>query len=73
MVFIVHGMHVYYDVAYIGLAHFAFVVFFVLSGFVIAHTTTTKNKSFKKYVVVRYLYFILFTTIFLTCLCAFMY
>jgi peptidoglycan/LPS O-acetylase OafA/YrhL len=55
-------------------AHFAVICFFVLSGFVIAHTTSVKKRTLKEYAVARLsrLYSILIPAIILTALCGYL-
>lgn len=55
-----------------ALGHGAVVVFFVLSGFVIAHTTSSKKRTCKTYLVARFsrLYSIYFPAIGVTLICA---
>ncbi|HEX8461755.1 MAG TPA: acyltransferase [Segetibacter sp.] len=55
------------------LSHGAVVVFFVLSGFVIAHTTTNKKRGIKEYMAARFsrLYSIFFPAIIITIICSF--
>lgn len=52
--------------------HGAVVIFFVLSGYVIAHTTSSKKRSLSDYLVARFsrLYSIYFPAIIITLLCA---
>lgn len=52
--------------------HGAVIIFFVLSGYVIAHTTSGKRRSFNEYLVARFsrLYSICFPAILITAICA---
>lgn len=54
------------------LSHAAVVVFFVLSGYVIAHTTAKKKRTYSEYAVARLsrLYSIFFPAIIVTAICA---
>jgi peptidoglycan/LPS O-acetylase OafA/YrhL len=55
-----------------GLRHGAVIVFFVLSGFVIAHTTSSRKRTFEAYLVSRFsrLYSIFIPAIVVTIVCA---
>lgn len=54
------------------LGHGAVVIFFVLSGYVIAHTTSVKHRNFKTYIVARYarLYSVYVPALIFTAACA---
>jgi peptidoglycan/LPS O-acetylase OafA/YrhL len=76
-VFVAHSQAVWYpekelDLVPSHLSHGAVVVFFVMSGFVIAHTTTNKKRGLKEYIVARLsrLYSIFLPAIIITILCA---
>ena len=55
-----------------NLSHGAVVIFFVLSGFVIAHTTSNNNRSAKEYAIARLsrLYSVFLPAIVITAICA---
>jgi peptidoglycan/LPS O-acetylase OafA/YrhL len=76
-VFLAHGRAIWYpekerDLVPSHLAHGAVVIFFVLSGFVIAHTTTNKNRGLKEYIAARFsrLYSIFFPALIITIICS---
>jgi peptidoglycan/LPS O-acetylase OafA/YrhL len=76
-VFLTHAKAIWYpetenDALSSNLSHGAVVVFFVLSGFVIAHTTTKNHRSPKEYIIARLsrLYSIFFPAIIITIICA---
>lgn len=77
IVLITHSFQVIYKIDfsnhYVGhVTHGAVIIFFVLSGYVIAFTTTIKKRTMTEYVVARLsrLYSIFFPAILLTILCA---
>jgi peptidoglycan/LPS O-acetylase OafA/YrhL len=58
IVFITHARAIWYpqnadDMFWSNISHGAVVIFFVLSGFVIAHTTSRNNRGFKEYTIAR--------------------